>query len=206
MQDFYLKTPDEAVMRAALMDAGLMGSEGEALGCAIDMVGVIAGQSGYHANVRLMNEADINIGAIEPWRIYPLSPVRTFAGALPPVPSIAEIHTAKWQKIKAERARRQAGGVKVGSDKWFHSDTDSRIQQIGLVMMGMNIPVGLEWKTMDGTKVPMTPELAKQIFDAVVTHDRELFVVAEEHRAAMEASADPANYDYSANWPPIYGE
>ncbi len=204
MQDFYLRTPDEAVMRAALIAAGLMGSEGEALGCAIDMVGEIADQSGYCANVRLMNETGINLAGIEPWRIYPSSPVRTFAGALPPVPSIAEIRATKWLEIKAERDRRKAAGVKVG-EQWFHSDADSRIQQLGLVMFGVAVPPVL-WKTMDGTKVPMTQELANQIFQAVAAYDQAIFVKAEEHRAAMESSTDPANYDYSTGWPAIYGE
>ena len=34
----------------------------------------------------------------------------------------------------------------------------------------------------------------------------EAFAVAEQHRIAMESSADPAAYDYSAGWPAVYGE
>ena len=111
----------------------------------------------------------------------------------------------KWEKIKAERDRRTAGGVKVGS-KWFHSDDGSRIQQMGLVMMGASIPANLQWKTMNGSFITMTQTLASQVFQAVAASDQAIFAAAETHRAAMEASADPAAYDYSTGWPKIYGE
>ena len=107
--------------------------------------------------------------------------------------------------IKAERDRRKAGGVKVGS-KWFHSDDGSRIQQMGLVMMGAGIPANLQWKTMDGSFITMTQTLASQVFQAVAASDQAIFTVAEQHKATMEASADPASYDYSGGWPKIYGE
>jgi hypothetical protein len=112
---------------------------------------------------------------------------------------------AKWESIKALRDSRKAGGVLVG-DKWFHSDDGSRIQQIGLVMMAANIPVGLQWKTMDGTFVTMTQTLAGQIFSASAAHDQATFAKAEEHRTAMEASSDPAAYDFSTGWPAVYGD
>ena len=110
-----------------------------------------------------------------------------------------------WQRIKADRDRRKAGGVKVGA-KWFHSDADSRIQQMGLVMMGASIPANLQWKTMDGSFITMTQTLASQVFQAVAASDQAIFTVAEQHKSAMEACADPASYDYSGGWPKIYGE
>jgi len=110
-----------------------------------------------------------------------------------------------WEAIKAERDRRKAGGVKVG-EKWFHSDDGSRIQQMGLVMMGANLPAGLQWKTMDGSFITMTPALAQQVFTAQAASDQTIFAAAETHRVAMEASADPATYDYSTGWPKIFGE
>lgn len=119
----------------------------------------------------------------------------------PPKPTSAQV----WERIKAERDRRKAGGVKVGV-KWFHSDDGSRIQQMGLVMMGASIPANLQWKTMDGSFITMTQTLASQVFQAVAASDQTIFTVAETHRVAMEASADPASYDYSGGWPKIYGE
>lgn len=110
-----------------------------------------------------------------------------------------------WDAIKAERDRRKAGGVKVGA-KWFHSDDGSRIQQMSLVMMGASIPAGLQWKTMDGSFITMTQALAGTILATLDASDRAGFAAAETHRVAMEASADPAAYDYSGGWPKIYGE
>jgi hypothetical protein len=114
---------------------------------------------------------------------------------------------AAWERIKAERDRRKLdGGYCVGYD-WFHSDTFSRTQQLGLMMAGANIPAGLLWKTMAGTFVLMTSALAGQIFTAGVAQDVATFSAAEAHKAAMESSPDPSAYDFSGGgWPPIFGE
>lgn len=123
-----------------------------------------------------------------------------------PSPSAAVVKAAKWDAIKADRDRRtDQGGYKVGT-KWFHSDQKSRSQQLGLVLLGAGIPTNLQWKTMDGSFVTMTQTLAQQILAAGAASDQAIFAAAETHKAAMEASADPAAYDYSGGWPKIYGE
>lgn len=110
------------------------------------------------------------------------------------------------EQIKAERDRRtDNGGYKVGT-KWFHSDQKSRSQQLGLVLLGANIPVGLQWKTMDGSFVTMTQQLAGQIIAAGAASDQAIFATAETHKAAMEASQDHSAYDFSAGWPKVFGE
>lgn len=104
------------------------------------------------------------------------------------------------ERIKAERDRRRPLGVTVGAVK-FHSDDTSRIQQLGLLMMGANMPAGLKWKVVGGAMVDMTPTLAQQVFAATAARDQALFAAAEAHIAAATASDDPAAYDYSAGWP-----
>ena len=119
-------------------------------------------------------------------------------------PTIDQIKASKWGAIKAERDRRRLSGVKVaigGVDKWFHSDDTSRIQQLGLLMMGVNMPPGLKWKTLDNSFITMTPAIAQQVFTGQAASDQAFFAVAEAHRVAMEASEDAAAYDYSAGWP-----
>lgn len=115
------------------------------------------------------------------------------------------IKTDMWKLIQVERDRRKAGGVKVGAD-WFHSDDASRIQQLGLVMMGANMPQNIMWKTMAGSFVQMTPTLAGQIFQATAASDMTIFTIAEQKKVAMMASADPETYQYLTGWPLIYGE
>ena len=133
-----------------------------------------------------------------------------------PLPSKATLddwisaHTKEhvWRAIQAERDRRKAGGVQVGA-YWFHSDDTSRIQFLGLLMYGANMPAGIMWKTMSGAFVQMTPTLAQQIFGTVGAKDTSIFTVAEQHKAAMLASSDPASYNYLTGtpaWPTIYGE
>jgi len=109
-----------------------------------------------------------------------------------------------WEKIKAMRdIRTQTGGYQAAG-KWFNSDTFSRSQQLGLVLMGANIPNGLQWKTMDGSFITMTQTLAGQIFAAAAAQDQATFAQAETHNAAMRASANPSTYDFSGGWPVIY--
>lgn len=114
---------------------------------------------------------------------------------------------AKWEAIKAHRERlSDNGGYKVvvnGVDKWFHSDSKSKNQQIGLVLAGAAAN-GIPWKTMDGTFVTMSQQLAGQIFQAAMVMEQTIFAVAEQHRVAMEAAADPASYNFSGGWPATY--
>jgi len=106
----------------------------------------------------------------------------------------------KWEEIKAERDKRQLLPITVNG-KQFHSDQSSRIQQLGLVFMGQNIPPNLQWKTIDDTFVTMTPTLALEIFATTASHDQAVFAAAEQHRLSMLASNDPINYDFSSGWP-----
>lgn len=119
---------------------------------------------------------------------------------------LAAARQKAWERIKAERDRRTTQGGYTVAGKWYHSDTFSRTQQMGLVMLGQNIPAGTQWKTMDGSFVAMTPALAAQVFSAATANDIAIFAAAETHKAAMEASADPATYDFGAGWPAIYGD
>jgi hypothetical protein len=120
----------------------------------------------------------------------------------------AKIKECGWTKIKAERDRRKtAGGYKAGGN-WYHSDDTSRIQQIGLVMLGANMPNNVMWKTMSGDFVQMTPTLAMQIFQSAMVSDMTIFATAEAKKAAMLqlSGNDLLNYDYLSGWPKIYGE
>lgn len=114
------------------------------------------------------------------------------------------IKAQKWEEIKAFRDNLvENGGFKVGAH-WYHSNLLSRTQYISLVMMGANIPAGTVWKTLDNGYIPMTQTLAGQIFTAGAAQDAALFAKAAEHKTALDASSDPANYDYTTGWPAIY--
>ena len=110
---------------------------------------------------------------------------------------------AAWERIKAERDRRKSLGVKVG-DHWYHSDADSRIQQLSLFVMGAAVPP-VQWKTLTLSPPPvfvtMTQAIAAGIFQATAASDPAVFAAAEAHRLAMEASDHPEDYDISTGWP-----
>lgn len=131
----------------------------------------------------------------------------------PPLPTADDI----WQRIKAKREQVKAGGVKVGT-KWYHTDADSRIQHLGLLEKARTARAAggtdstrlqalghdIKWKTMDGSFIYLTVKHAEDIFAAVTDLDAAAFAAAETHRAAMEASADPAAYDFSVGWPATF--
>jgi hypothetical protein len=119
-------------------------------------------------------------------------------GNWPPAPTKTKAQV--WEEIKSLRdSKTITCGYKVGT-KWYHSDQISRTQQLGLVLMGSNIPSGLQWKTMDGSFVEMTQTLAQQILQAAAASDIAIFTAAEVHKAALE-TADPTTYDFSIGWP-----
>jgi hypothetical protein len=62
----------------------------------------------------------------------------------------------------------------------------------------------VNWKTMDGSFVVMTPELAFEIVNAIGILDKRAFKAAEIHRATMRQHPDPASYDFSAGWPETF--
>ena len=121
----------------------------------------------------------------------------------PPVAPIAERRAAAWERIKAERDRRKSLGVKVGAH-WYHSDADSRIQQISLFVMGAAVPP-IQWKTLTLSPPPvfvtMTKAIAGGIFQNTAASDAAVFAAAEKHRVAMEAISTPETYDISSGWP-----
>lgn len=115
-----------------------------------------------------------------------------------------EIHAAAVlyvaEQIKAERDRRKGAGCPVGG-RTIHSDDSSRIQQLGLLLLGGSIPSGLKWKMVGGARVEMTPALAQQVFAAQAARDAALFDAAELRIAEAAAAANPLEYDYSTGWP-----
>ena len=114
----------------------------------------------------------------------------------------AKIATS-WERIKNERDRRKSLGVKVGAH-WYHSDADSRIQQLSLFVMGASVPP-VQWKTLTLSPPPvfvtMTQAIAGGIFLNTAASDAAVFAAAETHRIAMEASSTPESYDFSTGWP-----
>jgi hypothetical protein len=120
--------------------------------------------------------------------------------------ALTNLRNQQWENIKAIRERKTLQGGYAVQGKWFHSDTFSRSQQLGLVLLGNSIPQGLQWKTMDGSFIEMTPALAQQVFQAAVMQDSALFNYAESLRAAVDASNDPMQIDINSNWPSTFGD
>lgn len=116
--------------------------------------------------------------------------------------SLIPIRAARNAAIRAERDRRKFNGVLV-SAKWIHTDTYSRTQWMGMVMMGASIP-SIEWTTMDNTTITTSQALAGAVFQATATLDATLFAYAKSLIAAVDASSDPASVDITTGWPATF--
>ena len=121
--------------------------------------------------------------------------------------NLASDQTVMWDRIQVERDRREAGGVKVG-EYWFHTDTPSMLKYLAMMAAGAALPSNINWKTMGGVKVPMTPELIMQVYMTCMAVNNQIFEAGEAHKAAMLAAEDPLKYNYETpgSWPLIYGE
>lgn len=116
--------------------------------------------------------------------------------------SLIPIRAARNAAIRAERDRRKFNGVLV-SAKWIHTDTYSRTQWMGMVMMGASVPA-IEWTTMDGTSITTSQALAGAVFQATATLDATLFGYAKGLIEAVDASSDPASVDITTGWPATF--
>ena len=119
---------------------------------------------------------------------------------VPPPPDAQAMVTA----IKAERDRRKFNGVKVGA-QWLHTDTYSRTQWLGMVLMGASIPA-TPWATMDGTPVTTSQALVVAVFQGTAQLDAALFGNAKALIAQVKAADDPASVDITVGWPATFGE
>ena len=138
--------------------------------------------------------------------------------------ALDQIRNNQWELIKAKRELlSDTAGYKVsvaGVDKWFHSDPKSKTQQLAnkdtardqLAAGGTMTDSILDeetgqtiaWKTMDGTFVVMTCQLAFDVVRAAKGADFAIFKAAEVHNATMRQVADPSTYDFSGGWPEAY--
>lgn len=114
--------------------------------------------------------------------------------------SDTEIAHTRWERLKQIRDElTEYGGCEIGG-KWFHADVRSKQQQIALVMMGAGIPANLQWKTMDGSFLTMTQQLAAQVFAAQAAREQAIFAVAEAKRLDDSPVGEgwPARYEGAA--------
>lgn len=135
-----------------------------------------------------------------------VQPDETYAEELPTGGQAGMI----WDAIRGERDRRRFdGGVQVGQH-WYLSNSVATGEYSVLLQISAGLPdttvLRQNWRTMDGGLVDMTPALARQIINAGFARVAEIDDAAQAHKAAMEASGDPASYDYSAGWPQTYAE
>jgi hypothetical protein len=124
----------------------------------------------------------------------------------------------KWDEIQFYRDSLKSGGVKI-DDNWFHSDSDSRIQYLGMRSKARDmlldggsmddpiqkLGINIMWKPMaTDVRVLITVALAIDLVEKVGDLDAILFETAVYHKGIMLSSNNPDTYDYSQGWPEVY--
>lgn len=92
---------------------------------------------------------------------------------------LTAIRERLWTQIKSHRDYVKNNGGCLVQGKWFHSDTESKQQQLTLKTLGEGIPVGLQWKTMDGSFITMSQGLASEVVSQQVLREFGVFKAAE---------------------------
>ena len=115
----------------------------------------------------------------------------------------AEQQAEVWERIKQKRYDNLRHGVYVKSvGKWFQTDDATRLQYLALALEsvtgGFKKPIN--WKTMDNSFLMLTPELLREIMQAMHDDEQADFINAEKHKAAMLKAENPLKYDYSDGW------
>ena len=116
------------------------------------------------------------------------------------------IKAAKFQQIKTKRDDATTDYIIIDGNH-FHSDANSRIQQMSLTRMGQakQVPEGLMWQTKNNGLIALTNDIAAQFETVTMEHDMRLFANAQHHILAVEALEDiqaVQEYDYSTGWQP----
>lgn len=134
--------------------------------------------------------------------------------------ALAKAKLDRWEEIKTFRDTRLDTGGYQASGHWYNSDVRAKGEQSVLAGradriqaadgdMSAQYIIGGEhvlWKTMDNGYVPMTANLALAIRDAAEAMTVKTYKAAATHQYFLNLSTDPANYDFSAGWPAIFGE
>lgn len=130
-----------------------------------------------------------------------------------------QIKNEKWEKIKLIRDTKKLQGflfknaLDNNAEYWIHSDEASRIQHLGLVLAAvlalLNVtpfPTNQNWKTLsklpDGSpkELLLNPQVVLLMFGSEMKFEGEMFAIAKAHKANLDASRDPLNYDISTGW------
>ncbi|WP_231103821.1 DUF4376 domain-containing protein [Eikenella corrodens] len=119
----------------------------------------------------------------------------------------AEQQDEMWERIKDKRYDNLRHGVYAKSvGKWFQTDDATRLQYLALALEsvtgGFKKPIN--WKTMDNSFLMLTPELLREIMQAMHDDEQADFINAEKHKAAMLKAEHPLEYDYSGGWTANY--
>ena len=130
---------------------------------------------------------------------------------------------AEWRVLKKNQVAEkrdlliQTGGFKLvvnGVTYWFHSNSISTCQQLGLISAAIiakmqsapdsTVLHPVPWRTMGGETISLTVGVALSILSASFAQQGLMFAAAESHKAAIDASSTARTYDVEVGWPEMF--
>lgn len=123
---------------------------------------------------------------------------------------LAEQREQVRSKINALRDAKSAGGVYVEQlGKWFDSDGKAQGKLLGLkaTMDLVGDDMTVDWTCADNSDFTGfgKPQLTA-VIAAILQAENHNHTVARQHKAALEQSDNPLDYDYSGGWSKTYQE
>lgn len=114
------------------------------------------------------------------------------------------------ERINALRDSKSASGVYVEQlGKWFDSDDKAQKKLLGLkaTMDLIGTEMTVDWTCADNTDFERfgKPHLTA-VIAAILQAENHNHTVARQHKAALEQSENPLEYDYSGGWSKTYQE
>lgn len=121
---------------------------------------------------------------------------------------LAEQREQVRSKINALRDAKSAGGVYVEQlGKWFDSDSKAQGKLLGLkaTMDLVGDDMTVDWTCADNTDFTGfgKPQLTA-VIAVILQAENHNHTVARQHKAALEQSDNPLDYDYSGGWTQCY--
>lgn len=120
----------------------------------------------------------------------------------PEAEPVEVLQASVWSNIKDKRSLELSKSILLESvGKVFQTDPNSITEYNNIAsMIALDNYSPIEWKTEDNTFILLTVELFKELQKAISNNTQRIFKIAEDHKEAMLALADPLEYDYLTNW------
>ena len=119
-------------------------------------------------------------------------------------PNQASIEDIKSQMVNIVWSNmdriKYSAGISAGG-YLFDSSQESRERYIAMNGLGSVLPEGIQWKTLSGEYVTLTPQLLQEIITAGVNMEHDLYLWCASKVAEINSATNLSSVTLSCDWP-----